>query len=59
VRKSILCVPSSLIAFESDTCKIEKLLGVSGPNRTLPVPYHGAMQLSHCGHSCILQHFFG
>jgi hypothetical protein len=28
-----------------------------GPNRTLAAPYNAAVQLSHCGHSCMAQHF--
>jgi hypothetical protein len=31
----------------------------SGPNRTLAVPYNAAVQLSHCRHSCIVQHVLG
>jgi len=27
------------------------------PNRTLAAPYNAAVQLSHCGHSCMAQHF--
>ena len=30
---------------------------MNGPNRTLAVPYNAAAQLSHCGHSCMAQHF--
>jgi hypothetical protein len=28
-----------------------------GPNRTLAVPYNAGVQLSHCRHSCMAQHF--
>jgi hypothetical protein len=30
---------------------------MNGPNRTLAAPYNAAVQLSHCGHSCMAQHF--
>jgi len=30
---------------------------MNGPNRTLAVAYSAAVQLSHCGHSCMAQHF--
>jgi hypothetical protein len=30
---------------------------MTGPHRTLAVPYNAAVQLSHCGHSCMAQHF--
>jgi hypothetical protein len=32
---------------------------MNGPNRTLAAPYNAAVQLSHCGHSCMAQHFVG
>jgi hypothetical protein len=30
---------------------------MNGPLRTLAVPYNAGVQLSHCGHSCMAQHF--
>jgi hypothetical protein len=32
---------------------------VFGPNRTFTATTNAAVQLSHCGHSCFLQHFVG
>ncbi|WP_299751534.1 hypothetical protein, partial [uncultured Boseongicola sp.] len=61
LQRDLMSVRSGLLAAVS---RIAAILpndlaptNMNGPNRTFTAPYNAAVQLSHCGHSCMAQHF--